>query len=194
MDPEKNIIDGYEFESFAAFDEAKAEAERVTYLRANTDLRSEDALKKLYEDCTAEGAEPFRTPVGLGFLREVQRRVAKDPDFKKSMKAIYVPSRRGSSEISEMKINDLQNRYNALKRRTSVNGGIKNVVILFLVILVIALFVYEGMMSKKRATSETREEILNEYAGWADELTKKENELNEREALLNERMNGNGQD
>ena len=47
MDPEKNIIDGYEFESFAAFDEAKAEAERVTYLRANTDLRSEDALKKL---------------------------------------------------------------------------------------------------------------------------------------------------
>ncbi|MCR4778970.1 MAG: hypothetical protein K5858_09005, partial [Lachnospiraceae bacterium] len=147
-----------------------------------------------YEDCTADGAEPFRTPVGLGFLREVQRRVAKDPDFKKSMKAIYVPSRRGSSEISEMKINDLQNRYNALKRKTAVNGGIKNVVILFLVVLVIALFVYEGMMSKKRATSETREEILNEYAGWADELTKKENELNERETILNERMNGNGQD
>ena len=184
MGEEKNIIDGYEFESFAAFDEAKEEAEKITYIRANTDLASEDALKKLYVDCTAEGAEPFRTPVGLGFLREVQRRVARDPEFKKTMKPIYVPARRGTSDISELRINEVQNKFNAFKRKATISSAVKNIVIIFLILLVVAMFIYEGAFVKKRNTSETREEILNEYAGWADELAKKEEELAQREKEL----------
>ena len=184
MNSEKNIIDGYEFESFAAFDEAKAEAEKIAYIRANTDLTSQEALKKLYEECTAEEAEPFRTPVGLGFLREVQRRVARDAEFKKGMRPIYVPARRGSSELSELRINDLQTKFNAYKRKAGINSAIKNIVIIFLVLLVVALFVYEGFIVDKRRNEATREEILNEYAGWAEELTERENALNLKEKEL----------
>ena len=193
MDNTKNIIDGYEFESFAVYEEAKKEAETIAALRAHANLNDIDTLRKIYENYTGEDA--FKTQVGIGFIREVQRRVAKDPEYKKRMKAIPVASRRGASEISDARIGELERKIKDLRREKKRDVSVRNIVIIFLAVVVAVLFyieIYDGRAADKE---KVREEVLNEYAGWADELTEREEYVRELERQLGiEQEDGDGQD
>lgn len=183
MPERKNIIDGYEFESMSAYETARKEAETIAYIKSNTDLRDEQELRKVYEEYTKD--VKFQTPVGVGFLREIQKRIARDPEYRKTMKAIPVKMVKIISDPSEMKSRAAQEKNKSLE---DVIKGIRirrNIIIAFLSVLILLLCGW-NIYEMKKTADPTREEILNEYAGWADELAEKEEYLREWELRLSQ--------
>ena len=62
------------------------ELARIADIKSERNLREEESLREVYD--TLVESEEFETPVGIGFLREAQKRLVKNPEQRKTMKAI----------------------------------------------------------------------------------------------------------
>lgn len=177
---ERFLVDGYEFRSRSAYNQAQKEVERIAYIRANTDMKDPKELRRLYDSLTEK--QSFSTPVGIGFLRELQRFLARDEKQRRNMRAIPVPGARSRKEkeaataVPGMGRSELEERYRTKYR----NQGI---VIGFLVLLCGILFTF-ALFFQNLDAEAAREEVINEYAGWKEELEAKEKELKELEKEL----------
>ena len=178
-----NVVDGYEFESMIALDEARSEAEKVALIRAEYDLSNPDVLKTIYDMYTASDKH-FKTPVGMSFIREIQKRLARDPKYRKTMKPIPVTSGQGAAEMYDIRVNEIKEKYVTLKEKSKGAVAKRNIIIVFLLVLVIGLFAFEIISGRYESREAIREEVLDEYAGWAEELSQKEKELRDREESL----------
>lgn len=176
------LLDGYEFESRAVYAQAQKEVERIAYIRANTDMKNPKELRKLYDSLTEQRS--FRTPVGIGFLRELQRFLARDEKQRRSMKAIPVPSgkkeRRGEAAPTGPYPASARLELEAEYRTKFRN---QRIIIGFLTLLVLILFVFTWV-ERNPDVEKARNEVLDEYAGWKEELEAKEEELKAREKAL----------
>ena len=74
----KYILDGYRFESEAAYEQAKEELSRVNEIKENTDFTDEIELRRVYDSLVEGGI--FKSPIGIGFLREIQRKLVKNKE------------------------------------------------------------------------------------------------------------------
>lgn len=173
----KFILDGYRFKSEDDFLAAKRELKQISDIKKMNDLSDEENLRRVY-DALVEG-KGFSTPIGLGFLREAQRTLLKNPEQKKTMRAIPVkffpqPLKTGGVESSSSE------KDYRLKARNYL------IVIFFLVLMLAVTFsvtVYDRSLPMDKA----REAVLNEYASWKEELVSKEKELVDREKLIKEK-------
>lgn len=175
----KFILDGYRFEKEADFLQAKQEMSRIMEIKKKNDLRNEVDLRGVYDELVEK--EAFITPIGLGFLREVQKNLIQNPEQKRTMKAIPVRVNQAvfqaskPSKESNLFYEALRMRYRNLK-----------IVLVFLVFMIAVLFsvtIYDRSLTPEKV----REEVLNEYASWKEELVSKEKELRERENIIKKR-------
>lgn len=174
----KFILDGYRFDEEADYLKAQKEMRRLSDIKKTNDLREEASLRRVY-DVLVE-SEDFVTPIGLGFLREAQRELIKNPEQKKTMKAIPVKKRGGlliekEKKSASLSFDALRLRYRNLK-----------IVLGFMILIIIVIFsvtIFDRTLPREIA----REAVLNEYASWKEELVSKENELREREKEIKEK-------
>lgn len=178
----KYILDGYRFETEAAYERARNEMEGISEIKKKNDLREEAVLRKIYDEIIENGA--YQTPIGIGFLREIQKKLIQNPEQKKTMKAIPVKislhkekriSTKGEEETSEIQL-----------RRKIRN---LRIIVFFSVLIVAVLFtvtIYDRNMTPEKA----RESVLNEYASWKEELEAKEAELRLREKEVKQKEEG----
>lgn len=198
-DEKKFILDGYRFNDPDSFMQAKRELARIADIKTEHDLKDEGSLREVYDSLVESGE--FYTPVGIGFLREAQKRLVKDPEQRKTMKAIpyysYISDETVNERLSEISKSKagLENEGDGENTKTEVNSAqlktfktkIRNyrIIIAFMAVMIIIPFgivIYDKVFNPNMAA----EAIVNEYASWKEELTKKEAELNEREQLLEE--------
>ena len=85
-DIKKYILDGYRFDDSDSYEQARRELARIADIKSESNLRDEESLREVYD--TLVESEEFETPVGIGFLREAQKRLVKNPEQRKTMKAI----------------------------------------------------------------------------------------------------------
>lgn len=189
----KYILDGYRFNDSDSYEQAKRELNRIAEIKAEKDLKDEAELREAYDSLVE--SEEFSTPIGIGFLREAQKRLVKNPEQRKTMKAIpYYANEKveesdrpekvdtGEGESAEDGSSKVEETLHLIN---NFNRKLRNyrIIIAFMAVMILIPFgvlVYDRVFSGNAA----EEAIVNEYASWKEELTKKEQELNERERIF----------
>lgn len=179
----KYILDGYRFETEADYLLAKKEMDRLFEIKEKNDLRDVKKLREIYDALLERG--DLKTPIGIGFLREVQRELLKNPEQKKTMRAIPVIRLEAGSEENKAGKGSLPD-YKALFSVQRIKIRNLRIILCFLTVIILVLFavtVFDRSLTPEKA----REAVLNEYASWKEELTSKEDELRAREKLVKEK-------
>lgn len=173
MDSDKKyIIDGYRFKDSSSYEMAKRELEEISRLKKEYDLLDEKQLREVYDKSIQD--KRFKTPIGIGFLREAQKKLVKSEEQRRTMKAIPIHDKIIKEDESSL----LRDRIKKL-----------SIVICFLVFLVIVPFSVVIYDKIRKSTKE--EEMINSYATWKEELTNKERELREKEEIIADLIGSN---
>lgn len=170
---------GHTFEDEKQLLLAKKEAEAIEYLRAKTDFNNGEMLIRLYHRIIDN--KMMETEIGVDFLVEIRKRIIEMGIMKEEqLKDIpELKKRKAKKKAAEKKSMEL-----LLIEKVKRQNAVLVVVCLFLSALVIGMFVI--LLTGKRSPLAIRyeEELVNKYASWAQELTQRENELNDRIAEL----------
>lgn len=174
---------GHTFENEKQWLLAKKEAEAVEYLRAKTDFNDGEMLLKLYNKILDR--KMMETEIGIDFLAEIRKRIVE----------IGIVKENRLREIPELKQRAVKQRLEEKKSRELMKlekerrtNTILRIVCIFLLLLVVGMFTI--VLSGKRSPLAIRyeKEILNKYASWAEELTRKERAI--RECLIELKRQG----
>ena len=82
----KYILDGYRFNDSNSYEQARRELNKIAEIKTERNLKDEVELRAVYDSLVE--SEEFITPIGIGFLREAPKRLVKNPEQRKTMKAI----------------------------------------------------------------------------------------------------------
>lgn len=188
-------IEEYCFLSREEYERALKEKETVAYLQANTSPNDNKALLKVYNRSVEKGS--FRTVIGITYLSELRRKLAASGVVsEEALAPVPIPSppsgkrgERPDQSLLEKKVA----RYQAAYESARAGRIIKNAAILVLVAVIIAilLITYQSRYSVftyfTNYKEEMREELIDEYVDWENQLEQKEQELREKEEALEKR-------
>lgn len=187
---EKYVVDGYCFKSQEEAAVAINEIEGIEYLRSRTNLKKPQNVLSVYDKIIDK--ELFKTPIGYGFLRELQQILYNSSEIEpEKIRSIPVAS------ADEVKENKTKKSRGSKKKKLYLlpeeqekkyKNKITNLIILN-VLLVIALVVIIIITNNSDNTNilNYRERLEREYNEKEDELAVWDGQLKEKEQQLNER-------
>lgn len=169
---------GFTFSSQKELEEAKKEAEVVDYIRSKADLTNMKTVVKLYNRLVEKGT--LTTELGIGFLKELRSRALESGVVaENSLTALPSPVRKKEEPVVKTREQKLLELYKGRVKMLSFAVAVLCVVIVLL--FAIRLF---GTASP---FTDYEKKVVDEYAGWKEELTEKEAMLHEWEKDLTER-------
>ena len=169
---------GFTFHSEAELSEAKKEAEVVAYIRGQADLSNVKTVVKLYNRLIEKGT--LTTELGIAFLKELRSRALDSGVVtENSLEALPVPEKQ---KPDEPKVISKDRKLMELYRERSRNLAI---VVAILCVVIVALFAIR-LFGTASPFVDYEQKVLNEYAGWKEELTEKEDALHIWEEQLSE--------
>ena len=174
------IYQGFTFGSEAELAEAKKEAEVVAYIRSQADLGNVKTVVKLYNRLVEKGT--LVTALGIAFLQELRSRALESGMVaESSLKELPEPVKpeKLQAEKKVSKDRKLMEYYKEKSKRLTFT-----VVVLCIVIVILFAIRLFGTASP---FTDYEQKVLNEYAGWKEELTEKEEQLHQWENSLTER-------
>ena len=161
---------GFTFQTEAELAEAKKEAEVVAYIRSQADLGNVKTVIKLYNRLVEKGT--LVTKLGIAFLQELRSRALDTGAVaESSLRPLPEPVKQDKVQAVKAMSKDrkvMEVYKDRCKKLTFT------VVVLCAVIGCLFLIRLFGTASPFR---DYRQEVLDEYAGWKEELTEKEAEL-----------------
>lgn len=207
MDKKQGIlVDGFLFQEQALAEKAERELDGIKYIRNNTDMKKPQTVLQLYDRILEQ--ELFETPVGIGYLRELQDYLYTIPSIsRKDIRPIPVESMirkefapvkgakeggpgSGSSKGPGGGSSRAAGRKGGSgsieeKGRTGMSGGMRlslvgNVVLL---LAVIAMFVIANTGNHPNVLNY-KEKLLNQYSSWEQDLKEREREVRVKEQEL----------
>lgn len=184
---EKFSVDGYVFETEEEYNEALNEKKGVDYMRSRTNLNNIVSVQEVYDKVLEKNI--FKTPIGYNFMRELQNILVKSSLVDNSeIKNIKVDKKgdKNAMESNKQLKNQLKNIESIYKNRF-FNSVILNIA---LVILIIVLMIIT-MNSKNANVLNYKNRIDAEYNSKVNDLAAWEEELDEREELLEGQENAN---
>lgn len=170
---------GFTFKTEAELAEAKKEAEVVAYIRSQADLGNVKTVVKLYNRLIEKGT--LVTSLGISFLQELRSRAMESGLVSESsLHALPEPVKPEKlvAEKKPSKEKKLMEFYKEKSKRLTFT-----VVVLSIVIVILFAIRLLGTASP---FTDYEKKVLNEYAGWKEELTEKEESLHEWEERLTE--------
>ena len=156
---------GFAFSSQKELEEAKKEAEVVEYIRSKADLSDMKTVVKLYNRLVEKGT--LVTELGLGFLKELRSRALESGVVaENSLAALPVLKKKTEAPAVKTREQKLLELYRGRVKMLSFTVAVLCVVIVLL--FAIRLF---GTASP---FTDYEKKVVDEYAGWKEELTEKE--------------------
>lgn len=175
------VIMGFEFKDEFSYNQAKDELEKIQKIKGDYNIKDIGQLLSLYNRLIDE--EVYQTPVGITFLRTVQKELyGKVNTSKQSIRNIPAPLYGSRANGGNLKEKDTQNT----KKETV--GKYKDLYIKMLIINAV-LVVTIGIMfvitkhSEKYDLDYYRESIENDYINWENNLKERESALTQQEKL-----------
>lgn len=173
------IVDGFLFGTASDSKLAKEEAEKIEYLDANMNYANIAKVAQLYDK--ALDSKMFKTPVGWSYLNKLKRILLENGYIEDEIRAIPVNAVFARTEESD----SLVERIRPKKRKPDPyknKFSFAVVVIIGLLIAIIAMFVIT-MTAETPNMINYRNAIVNEYAGWEQDIKEREDavRLKERE-------------
>ncbi len=161
---------GHSFLTKEEYDEAKKEWEAIEYLKSKTDVTRPEVALKLYDRMVDR--KMVTTVVGIDFLKELRAAAVKDgfitEDKLKELPKVKAPLKKlPKKKPTETDI---------LKRK---NRNLK-VVIFGLIVIIAGMFVIVLTGNSSPLKSVYEEQVLDKYSAWQEELTRKQEEINEK--------------
>lgn len=186
-------IDQYSFGSREEYERALKERETIAYLQANTGSNDAKALLKVYNRSVEK--ESFRTVIGIQYLSALRRQLSMSGIVtEESLAPVPVPGGMANGRTAEgsdqSQLERQVSRYKAAYESARSGRIIKNMTIFILIMVIIAilLITYQSRYSVftyfTNYKEKMREELIDEYTDWETQLEQKEQELNDREAAL----------
>lgn len=170
---------GFTFGSEAELAEAKKEAEVVAYIRSQADLGNVKTVIKLYNRLIEKGT--LVTTLGIAFLQELRSRALESGTVaESSLRALPEPvkTEKLQAEKKVSKDRKLMEFYKEKSKRLTFT-----VVVLCIVIVILFAIRLFGTASP---FTDYEQKVLDQYAGWKEELTEKEEQLHQWENSLTE--------
>lgn len=172
------IVGGFLFDSNQDAQAALREERNVAALKDRIDLNNTEEVTALYKRLVEK--KVFKTVVGLQFLSEFREYLVEDLHMNESeIPYINVLPSKGFPRAKQEQLEFLQeeNRKMELARRKYL------ISIITLIIVIIAMFVIT-ILNPNVGYINTENKIMNRYAGWAEDLTRREAIIREKEAEL----------
>ena len=173
---DKYTFRGHTFDNEKQMRQAEKEAEVVDYLRARTNFNNLDQVMKVYHRILDKNI--IETVIGIEFLMELRGRLVKSGMFtEEQIRSVPLlpEAQKMQKRAEERKKSDQKSHLETLQKQ----NRILKVVTFFLTVLVIAMFVVTLTGKRSPLAVVYEEQIVNQYASWADELTEREQRLRE---------------
>ena len=170
---------GFTFQSEAELTEAKKEAEVVAYIRSQADLGNVKTVVKLYNRLVEKGT--LVTTLGIAFLQELRSRAMESGLVtESSLKELPEPVKpeKLKAEKKVSKDRKLMEYYKEKSKRLTF-------AIVVLCIVIVILFAIR-LFGTASPFTDYEQKVLNEYAGFKEELVEKEEQLHQWENTLKE--------
>lgn len=170
---------GFTFGSEAELAEAKKEAEVVAYIRSQADLGNVKTVVKLYNRLVEKGT--LVTTLGIAFLQELRSRAMESGLVtESSLKELPEPVKpeKLKAEKKVSKDRKLMEYYKEKSKRLTF-------AIVVLCIVIVILFAIR-LFGTASPFTDYEQKVLNEYAGFKEELVEKEEQLHQWENTLKE--------
>lgn len=170
---------GFTFRSEEELTEAKKEAEVVAYIRGQADLSNVKTVVKLYNRLIEKGT--LVTELGIAFLKELRSRALDSGVVaENSLKPLpEVKKQEKEKPRTLSKEGKLLELYRERTRNLTI-------AVIALCVVIVILFAIR-MFGTASPFVDYEQKVLDEYAGWKEELTEKEEELHLWEESLAER-------
>lgn len=184
-------VDGFLFEDEAMAEAARKEEEGIRFIKERTALDNPEIVLKLYTKLLQE--ELFVTPIGVRFLIELQNILLASTYIPREdippipMPEYHAPVVEEPKAPVKKMVEQIDNK---------VGGEYKKpffVALFFAIVFglsVIGMFVVAEISGNNVNILNYKEALIDEYAGWAEELDEKEAELNAWEKELEAREAG----
>lgn len=177
--PEKNDLTagGFEFSDEVVAEKAKKETNAVSYLKNQMSHMNASQILEAYRGLIEQGV--FDTAVGYAFLKDVQRFLIADDSIDNSqipLIEVSSPTRIRQTEAEKQKLK-WQRKFHTLLPFTIILLG-----------CVAFMFVLTAT-SNNMTILNYKDRVESQYAGWEEDLEKRENEVKEREEKLLEEEN-----
>jgi len=170
---------GFTFSSEAELTEAKKEAEVVAYIRSQADLGNVKTVLKLYNRLIEKGT--LNTVLGVAFLKELRSRALESGTVaESSLRPLPEPVKPEKQKVDKGLSKD--RKLMELYKERSKN---LTIAVVALCLVIVALFAIR-MFGTASPYADYKQEVLDEYAGWKEELTQKEERLHLWEESLTE--------
>ncbi len=177
---EKYAVDGYVFETEQEYNDALNEKKGVDYMRSRTNMNNIASVQEIYEKVLEKNI--FKTPIGYNFMRELQNILLKsslvDNDEIKNIKVDKSGDKKILESNKQLK-NKLKNVEAEYKNRF-FNSVVLNVALIILIVLIIVI----TNNSKNVNVLNYKNRLDAEYTSKENDLAAWEEELEEREKLL----------
>lgn len=181
---ENLYVDGFIFANKEDAELAKSEIRKIEYLESHADMTNVAIVKSVYEKAVADRI--FQTPIGLEYLRDLQKIMESAGVPVKEEKPI--PLFTTFKRMSLKKDNEAPRRRQTLqeKKEMSLRMKYRNAVLaaIILGILVAAMFIVTLNGTTPNAINY-KNAVLNQYAEWEQELSDREKAVREKERELN---------
>lgn len=176
-------VDGYLFISKEDRDLALEEKQKIDYFEEKTRGKNKAMLMNLYDSILDQ--KLFKTPIGFEYLRKLREELMADGYEESSIRPIPFYRNFSYKTGEEMDASYVKRRVKPSDRKEKKAGYLQISVCfnLLLTLLVIIMFVIT-VRSDNPNILNYKNQILNEYASWEQELTERENKVREKEKEL----------
>ncbi|HKM04529.1 MAG TPA: hypothetical protein VJZ04_08100 [Lachnospiraceae bacterium] len=172
------VIDGYRFGSTEDAALAKMELQKIEILNQRLDYSNPGAVALVYNKALENRV--FKTPIGYEFLKSLQKYLLENEDIVGEVQ--HIPLYHIFSNVIRKTPELVKKRVDTKTKVVKKSMSLKTSIIInvFLILLAAAMF-YITLDSKNPNIINYKSSILNEYAGWEQQLKQREDIVRERE-------------
>ena len=174
----------FEFGTLDEANEAQKEYQAIEYITKQLDFSNLGAVKNVYDQLQKQNM--FHTAIGLSFMKKMEAHIAKLESAEADSNQDNI-----SAKTAEKKGVDSKNKPKRIERelkKYKTLTSIFRITTIALLLMVIGMFYVASTINSPNILNY-KEQITNEYASWAQELTERESVLNKRENELIKREN-----
>ncbi|MCI9078159.1 MAG: hypothetical protein HFH68_04435 [Lachnospiraceae bacterium] len=187
----KYTIGDYSFSNKGDYERALKEKEAISYIVANTNMADMKSVLKVYNRSVEK--KSFQTVLGLEFVRNMRKNLINSGIVSDdTIQTVPVPPANSGKlpKADNSLAHDMAEKYKLAYENEHTGMKIRNMVIVFLVVVIGAMMFitynskYSVFTYFTDYEANMENELVDKYQEWKKQLEEKENELNERERAL----------
>ncbi len=195
----KNVIGGYAFEDEQIIAQATKELEGIKYIQSKINRNSPEMVLQMYRKLIEE--KMFETPVGYGYLRELQEYLTTNPSINKvdilpipiakqktSLLSVERPVEKSVEKPVEKTPPKSEKKVEIKERNVNYKTRFRGALVIIVVLVVIVAAMYAITATTNNPTILNYEnQIIDKHAAWEQQLDEREKTLRQREEDLRAR-------